>query len=906
MSAYLYEKHFKLHLNSFDEIVERFADKLTSFTESDALKESHWDMGEDARLREDVRFRPTPWGRWIFSDRILANNAIYQKFQDDMVYDTRLEDAIEGVATLTGSPCVFCSGDPRFVLDKDVLRLAAKELSRQPLILEPMELEKYTTHLPISTLEAVAASEPAQEWGPEAQELPVEPLGWMRVIVPGRRLNKKMFVAKIKGNSMDDGRNGLKNGAYAVFELNPALSRKYFIVLVRGVFKDPETGNYAVKKYMADQRDQDGRHRSVTLVSLNPDKEKYPDIKLSPKDDEDVTVIARFVAALTPQDFARKPKKPRKAGRRDLTSEEGKNIIANRLRRAAECIFNGKSGIGSVVTGEEKELWKSRFVCLDPEGGAICIETDPLVGLPSFAKKIIVSFGNASRTVLGSNLRGHVCRTPIEPSGKSYQWSAPGHEEMLDEDLSVLNRLGFSESAVTLFKTDTAGIGRIVAANTLTPSFDYRVLIPPVFSHLQITSGSAYSLSKDWRLWEIAVSFPVESELRELLEKLGLKVGKTTPFASWVLVTPIRYAESLQGNVYPCFSANPPPLLSIKGVKTFASGELSMFLFGEKMISQPLPPGTSWAVVFENLSPGKYIAEVLHRRTRVKSVRMPFAVEDSFPAQVDAAVAVEIGGNRKIIDGITNFRSRNLNKLGTEKLPATVECPPLWPVDPSWNTETATRLDRIHSDENGQINADLLREAFGEAARTSSLADFVLDFQELGAVNLRHRRAANPEEIREKLAEFGRERSENLKGLKGQFQVIRKVWLEPVLRFLNYSTNEVSEEMLSEAPEGATAFVLEETRRKKGVINKIASRVLVLADSDLLTDESRTKTLFKFADKLCDAVDVNRALVTDGVHWLPHNVGMSIHAEPYDLLKILSAEDKSVFENFLFNCAVGV
>ena len=65
-------------------------------------------------------------------------------------------------------------------------------------------MEKYVSHLPIRNLEAVAASEPEGEWGPNAQEDMGDVLGWVRVNMPGVVLNDRMFVARIKGQSMDD------------------------------------------------------------------------------------------------------------------------------------------------------------------------------------------------------------------------------------------------------------------------------------------------------------------------------------------------------------------------------------------------------------------------------------------------------------------------------------------------------------------------------------------------------------------------------------------------------------------------------------------------------------------------------------------------------------------------------
>jgi hypothetical protein len=270
------------HIPDFDEVVERFAQSNTSFSEAEALKSSHWDMGEDALLREDIRFRPTPYGRWILSDTLLANDALYLGFMRGLHAERSLDEALEELGEIARRRCTFCPADDRFVLSDGRLRLSAKELTGRPLLEDDItELAKYQTHLPVHSLVAAAASEPAGEWGNQAQEDVVEPLGWVRVQLPkGGQLNRGMFVAQIKGHSMDDGRSGLVDGGFAVFEFWPTGTKQNMRVLARGSFSDPETGSYAVKKYVGDTRDEKGRHHEIKLVSLNPDKDRYPDIIL--------------------------------------------------------------------------------------------------------------------------------------------------------------------------------------------------------------------------------------------------------------------------------------------------------------------------------------------------------------------------------------------------------------------------------------------------------------------------------------------------------------------------------------------------------------------------------------------------------------------------------------------------
>ena len=159
------------------------------------------------------------------------------------VYDS----AIAPIDQTIGARATLCTADPRLVFAGSTVRLSAQELSDRPrLESEIGELERYTTHLPVHSLRATVASAPAGDWRGRKQEEVIETLGWLSVSVAGLALNPRMFVARVEGRSMDDGKSGLVDGAYAVFELWPAGTRQNLNVLVRGAFTDPETGAYAV------------------------------------------------------------------------------------------------------------------------------------------------------------------------------------------------------------------------------------------------------------------------------------------------------------------------------------------------------------------------------------------------------------------------------------------------------------------------------------------------------------------------------------------------------------------------------------------------------------------------------------------------------------------------------------
>jgi len=121
-------------ISAFDDEVARLTNSPLSFTQEDVFKTSLWDMGEDALLREDFRFRQTPWNRWILYDQILANGLLYRYFHENIWPEFVLQKVLKELADAFDVKLVFCPGDPRFVFYGQKLRLAATELSSHPII----------------------------------------------------------------------------------------------------------------------------------------------------------------------------------------------------------------------------------------------------------------------------------------------------------------------------------------------------------------------------------------------------------------------------------------------------------------------------------------------------------------------------------------------------------------------------------------------------------------------------------------------------------------------------------------------------------------------------------------------------------------------------------------------------
>jgi type III restriction enzyme len=148
--------------------------------------------------------------------------------------------------------------------------------------------EAFKSLLPLYSLKAAA--------GYFGKGEAVEPEGWVEAGGIGR-LSEDMFVARVVGGSMEP---RIHDGDFCVFRANPTGTRRGKIVLAqyRGP-ADPETGgSFTVKRYSSEKAlDLDGgwRHTRVTLSPLNPD---YKPIVLSPESEEEVQVVAEFLAVL--------------------------------------------------------------------------------------------------------------------------------------------------------------------------------------------------------------------------------------------------------------------------------------------------------------------------------------------------------------------------------------------------------------------------------------------------------------------------------------------------------------------------------------------------------------------------------------------------------------------------------
>lgn len=890
-----------------DQAVERLRGQRLSVDEEAVLRDPCWAMGQDLRLREDIRFRPTPWGRWILADAYLANDALYAHLRREGRPTMELAGALEEIEKAGGKHCVVCGADPRLVVDGGEVRLSARELTAQPLIEPPVtELERYVTHLPLHSLSAAAASEPAGQWGRRAQDQVIDTIGWIRVTVPGRKLNPRMFVARVAGHSMDDGRSGLVDGGYAVFELWPSGTKQNLCVLVRGAFTDPETGSYAIKKYVGDERDQDGRHHHVTLVSLNPDKQRFPNIELAPENDDEIAVVAKVVHALSLEDFARRPKPPARRGRRDISSPQAHQEIAKDLANHAERFFEAERGPEAGAEGPQTETWCAELVCLDAAAGGLHIEVGPLRGLRSFVKRLRVDGDGWDASLLGSNVREHAIRLPLMPSTGPWRWVAVGFEDDPDIDLSSLSLDALSNDRAHVFRVDAEGIGRLLLSQVLSPGQDYRILIPSSLVAGALQDQPIQPSGPGWHLWEVAVLRSGPPEVTDSVRQLGLAIGESMPSVNWVVVPPLEWRTNPRGEAYACFAPTPGPVAALQEFGVEVDEAATVFVNGpDGTCSQSLPAREHHLLHLSDLNPGRYVMMAMHHRTAIPMLRMPFEIVERPRSAPQASARLGLGGETFLArpGELISCSARDLSGPDAAGLleALTVNAPPGWPVRVVWRELLDAVLLRRSADDDGCMSGGEIAAAARERVNRRPIGDVTFDFAELGRVALLHERHPEPAAIRSRLTELLSSRAATVERLAGAYADLLPIWFEPVCASLGFDVEPMPDGHVSEPPEHAAVYRLFHVERQGVRIEKQAVRLLVLVEHLSATPSAE---LLAWVDVACAADRLREALLSDGFRWAAHRRASRLALLLWDLNRVTN--DDEHFISFLHGASEGV
>lgn len=842
---------------AFDRIRDRRMGAPLSFTEAEALAEQ-WARGEDGWLREDLRFRPTPWGRWILSDRYLINDLLVRTLQEG-VSELSLAEQLDILSKVIGRPTACCPADPRLRLDGDRVRLAPSELTTDPLLESVEPYQQYTTHLPVYSLKAAAASLPAGEWGSGAESQYVEVQGWLRVESPSRPLTRRMFVAQVRGHSMDGGTRPIEDGAWAVFEFTFHEGATYDsgasqpTVLVRGEFADPETGSYAVKRW-------DRGAPEIRLVSNNLDKKRYPDIVI-PRDAADhLRVVATFGRVLAPSDYARRPKPLRHPGRRVLKGASGLAEVGTRLDKRIEAFFEGNPLPDDELDASPPLGWQARIICLAPSSGGPHLEIGPLVGLPPFVKKLRAIGTGWDSILLVTNARQRPVRLTLPPGTGPWKWEAVGFEDEVDLDLARLDAEALPENAVSVFRVDADDVGQHQSGTTLAPGQCYRILIPPPFGDV---AGEA--LADGWHLWTLDMSVPPEPSTREQLRTLGLGLGAAWPRLEWAGCPPAAWKTTPRGEAHPVFETGTEVWFQAHGLPSEGDEAAMVFLRGPDGTERFELLSVREALVSLGALPaGRYACALLHPRTDVKATTLLFEVEAGATRHVAAAWSVRRDVEDEDAEPFSHLQ---------------ISAPSGWPVALCWRVIGEVPLATLHADEAHHLDLSSALPHVAERARQARIADLVVDLGELGNEALPHELRPTVESIRQKLQRIWNQRQDKVRGQDGAWLVLVPRWFRPIIELFGYQLQDLPQGALPDAEQGLAAWRLLVDERSGGEIRRRPARVLVLT-TDLEATLQRQRN---WLDQACDLADVREAILSDGVRWTTHRKGSRLRRRVWDI-----------------------
>jgi hypothetical protein len=177
---------------------------------------------------------------------------------------------------------------PKIKSQETINNISEDEKIIQKIEKEISEKLKYDEYLPVYSLEAAA--------GGFGEGADVSEEGWIKVDI-NKKLNRRMFIAKIVGHSMEP---RIPDNSYCVFRWGIGGSRQGKIVLVQhNGISDPDTGGkYTVKKYTSKKKFSDDgtwQHEEITLLPLN---NEYESIKIPNSEEGEFMVIAEFISVL--------------------------------------------------------------------------------------------------------------------------------------------------------------------------------------------------------------------------------------------------------------------------------------------------------------------------------------------------------------------------------------------------------------------------------------------------------------------------------------------------------------------------------------------------------------------------------------------------------------------------------
>lgn len=832
----------------FDLVVARRRDARTSFTEEDALREPFWNRGDDASLREDVRFRPTSWGRWVLHDQAIANESLFERLVEMGGRDLELEEALAPSDGRGGCRHVVCVGDERLVVQKGRVRLSASQLSDLPRLEDASAIEQFATHLPVYSLRAVAASMPAGGWGPRALDEVPDLLGWVRVDLASRTDRRRLFLARIVGHSMEGGRPELRDGRYALFSIAEGSLDDEPIVLVRGAFHDPETGSYAVKR-LRTVKVPDGESE-IRLVSHNPDRTRYPDIVLDPSRADAVRVVARLVSPLDEVRFDRAPKRTTRPGERDLRSKQGIADVLAKLEARLATLFHEPNLIpGEPEADAPGARWRSRLTLTDD---GLRVSLSPLEGLPLEARWVEVE--GAETSLRANNARVHPSAVPVAPRTASYVVRIDGVEGPWEAAASRLELPGLSESTATVFIAGARDVWPRVFSETLSAGSVMRLVIPPSLETISLDGFERRSLGGGWSVVELHVPEIVPTALQDSLRALGLDVGRSTLSLQIVGSFPRRIEETPVGATLPVWRTGDVVTMSLTSSTRLGADRGRLFVLGPGGLhTVVLPEGSRWVTSLADLPPGRYLTRALTVSTDAPPAELVFEVRDD-AAGLWPAPTASVRLDEELL-GVPTPEARDLGGWG-DPWPLQASAPPFWALDGRWTTVSSARLERLFADEEGRFDLTPWVPALGPDLRAARSARLDLDLGAFGLATLLHVCAPSQLTVRTEIAAHWESVGAMVKDPLEGVATLYESWFVPVLQLLGWNPPPAPDPSFGVA--GVACARLLRASDPSGDMSMLA-----IASGSRFDEEATLKAIASAASR--DRADT--VILTDGVRW---------------------------------------
>ena len=396
------------------------------------------------------------------------------------------------------------------------------------------------------------------------------------------------------------------------------------------------------------------------------------------------------------------------------------------------------------------------------------------------------------------------------------------------------------------------------------------------------------------------------------LEGLGLELTKAVPSLEWIGTPASRHDANAAGETYPVFGTDLAPVLRVSGIKTRVAGELTLFVGGGGGFeSIALPAGDAWWVRLDGLAPGTYVAEIAHQRIAIGRARAPFRVAENPGAWPTCDVLLTFGQDRHQpdADGVIELDCDLSAAFGGEpENGLLLQAPAFRRLAVFWSDGKRRRIADLYLDDAGRLDVTAACPLLADLIARNTLGNLDLDLGELGIARLLHTKSVTDDSLLTKLRELMATKGANAENLRGQYPLLRALWLDPLLSLLYHGVRELDESHLRDLPSdsGATVLLVEElTREGKGIVRK-PRRVIVIAPDETAVMNAKDAGLWELADQACRKTGLTEAVLTDGFVWGQHELGRKVQPGTIDLRIALQDGHPSLSGSFLYHHAVTV